>query len=298
MGENCPKTLLDALTQELPVIDSTSWLDRLALGGAYVNGQRATTNINLSAPCKVEYFEPKFDIRQLDQHIPKFSPEQIVYEDTELIVVFKPIKLPCLPTRDQFSLNLKHYLEDYLGAKVHMPSRLDTSTQGLVVVSKSALMHNSLQQLFEKRKINKHYVLEVAGKPSWNTWVVTDSIGRDPQHAVLRKVLAPGSAGAKDAKTFFRALARSKEPPEATTLLEALPETGRTHQIRVHAASIGLPIVGDNFYGGPVAPSLHLLSYRVVFAHPINRKILDICVPGRLCPEWFDPVCLKQDCPL
>lgn len=211
--------------------------------------------------------------------------KRIVFEDKWLIVYSKPRRLPTLPTKEQHRYNLKRYLQNYLGVMPHLPSRLDTSTEGLVIASKLTTSHNKLQRMFESRRIKKFYLLEVQGHPSWDEFEANDPIGRDPSHPILRKVIE----GGQDARTKFSKLSASS----AGTLLVAMPETGRTHQIRVHAAHIGHPILGDSFYGGAISlggcepKELRLMSYGLFLTHPISGATLSLSVPERLLPNWL-----------
>lgn len=283
---SCPNDLLSLLLDKLPNINPQSWQDRFVHGGIYINGQPTTTNQELKPPVQVEYFEPKFDIKDAHRYYAHFSNDYIVYEDQYLLAVFKPPKLPSLPAKEQSKYNLRSYLESYCGHPVHMPSRLDSSAQGLLLVSKSSLTHAYLQQAFEKKTVAKYYLLEVSGQPEWLRYSCQMAIGRNPAHPVLRKAV---SEGGQKAQTEFKLVKCSvNQQKNKTTILEAQPITGRTHQIRVHAATLGFPIIGDNFYGGMIAPELRLLSHRITIAHPITANILDIKVPKKLCPAWAE----------
>jgi len=294
--ESAPSSLIEALKRELPHINPLSWAQRLSWGGVYVNGRACFGDRPLEAPCRVEYYEPKFDLAEAGHVFPPLKREHIIYEDDELIAVFKPAKLPCLPTREQKHFNLRSKLLEYLNTRnssgtLHLPSRLDTSASGLVIASKSARMHKELQRLFEKRQIIKSYLLETPGRVDWDETQVNLPIGKDSRHPVLRKVVQDGG---KDAVTTFHFLYGSEFNPQdgpaiETSILCAKPLTGRTHQIRVHALTLEGPIIGDNFYGGLPAGNLHLLSYQLQFKHPFTHKTMDIRVPDGLFPPWLDP---------
>jgi tRNA pseudouridine32 synthase/23S rRNA pseudouridine746 synthase len=229
----------------------------------------------------VEYYEPKFSIAESIRLFPKFSADNIVYEDADLIAAFKPGKLPCTPSREQRHHSLKAYIEKYLGKEVHMPSRLDTSAQGLVVMSRSKRMHKHLQHAFEKHSAEKYYLLEVAPAVKWSRKMVDNLIAEDPTHPILRQVV---QSGGQKAQTYFRVLRPGID--NQSSLLLAKPRTGRTHQLRVHTAHLGHPIVGDNFYGGIEAPDLHLLSFRLRFFNPLTDKQVEIELPQNLIPDW------------
>lgn len=284
---DCPPDLLSLLLSRLPDISPESWQERFNHGGIYINGKPARANQELVPPVQVEYFEPKFEIKDAHLHYAQFSDEYIIYEDRYFLGVFKPPRLPSLPAKEQAVYNLRNYLEAYCGHAVHMPSRLDTSAQGVLLVSKAVETHSYLQQAFEKKQVAKYYLLKVTGKPNWQNYVCQMPIGKGRAHPVLRAVV---DSGGQTARTEFKLINYSQTGNEnekiTTSILEARPITGRTHQIRLHAATLGFPIIGDNFYGGIAAPELHLLSHRVVIKHPFSSKWLDIKVPEKLCPTW------------
>ncbi|MCB0333698.1 MAG: RluA family pseudouridine synthase [Bdellovibrionales bacterium] len=287
--EECPKDLLAALGQAFTHIEPLSWSERLAFGGVYLNGVRCEHNTNLTIPCRVEYFEPKFPIAEAKHAFPSFSDKYILYEDDDLVAVFKPRGLPSTPNREQSSYHLKQYLEDYYHCSVHLPSRLDTSTKGVMMVSRSERMHGRLQRLYERRLVKKEYLLEVPVRFDWETNEIEAPIARSALHPVLREV---NSERGKPAKTHFeRFREQSFVDRDGTThdstLLLAKPVSGRTHQLRVHCQEFGPSIIGDNFYEGLFADELHLLSYRVSLWHPFFDREMSVSVPDNLLPEWI-----------
>jgi 23S rRNA pseudouridine1911/1915/1917 synthase len=292
VGVPCPPTVGAAIKVALPHLTPAAIAARFSEGGIYVNGIRVTTDQPISPPVKLELFEPKNTAPP-----PELTPTAVVFEDDDLLAVVKPCGLPAMPARDQLEANLKRLLERRNGAPIHMPSRLDTSTSGLVVVSKTPRAHPHLQRVFEHRRVKKTYLAEVTGALPFTDRTIDAPIGRDPAHQVLRRVV---STGGKAAVTHVRALKfavheaglhdSSPTDPTPTTLIAAEPVTGRTHQIRVHTAHLGAPIVGDNFYGGAPAPELHLLCFRLVFTHPIANTPLVLTVPASLVPAWAVPV--------
>lgn len=285
-----PGSLIEHLRAAIPGIAADSWPVRLAAGGAHVNGLRVKDNILIQPPAKIEYFEPRSSesdlVPESDPFIamPHFSPSWIVYEDEHLLACFKPRGLPALPAREQEHLNLRSYLEAYTGTPVHLPSRLDMSTAGLCLVSKSLSCHAPLQHTFERRSIAKHYLFMTHATPSWQGLTLQAPIGHDVLHPVLRKV---DGERAKSATTTFRVLLRPQKDTAPGTLIQATPLTGRTHQIRVHSAHLGLPIRGDNFYEGALDAQLHLLSFAVSLHHPIHGIPLNLSLPRELWPTWL-----------
>ncbi|NLF24866.1 MAG: RluA family pseudouridine synthase [Deltaproteobacteria bacterium] len=282
-----PQSVLALLLQELPHISADSWEQRFAWGGVFVNGRGINQDVALSAPCKVEYYEPKAELADLASRFPTFDPKRhIIFEDDFLLAAFKPAGLPSLPTREQRAHNLCAYLEQHLRTKIHMPSRLDHSCSGLILVSKSTKTHSLLQHAYEKRLVTKHYLLETTGECAWTSKRVEAPIEKDPRHPVLRRVSQEaGQAAVTEFNVLNRLPSGSGQP---RLLLEAKPLTGRTHQIRVHIASLGMPIAGDNFYNGAPEQELRLLSYRLQLKHPLSAKKLDLHLPDSLCPTWLE----------
>lgn len=277
-AQNCPPRLQVCLETALPHIASSTWAARFRWGGVFVNGHPQANDCALQAPCRIEYYEPKFNLESAREFFPAWHSSYILFQDDDVLVVFKPNKLSSVPSRDQSDFNLKSYLEAHLGKRVHMPSRLDLSTAGLTLVCLNPSINKTIQKMFERRNLSKYYLLQVGQSPEWQTMQVDADIGKDKRHPVLRKVVKERG---KQACTEFFNLGL----PQGAFLV-AKPRSGRTHQIRVHAQFLGLPIKGDNFYGGEEADCLHLLSYRLKFPHPRGNKIIDVILPKELAPAW------------
>ncbi|MFN4894239.1 MAG: RluA family pseudouridine synthase [Pseudomonadota bacterium] len=275
------------LAKRLPHIPVSTWPARFDLGGVYVAGELAHLGMPLAAPCRLEYYEPRMSIERVATFYPRFSTELLLYVDQDCLVVHKPAGLPTTPARDQQRYSMQRYLEQHLGCSVHMPSRLDIGVSGVVLCSLSSRMNRYLQKAYDRRWIEKFYIAEVVGSPSWSTRVCEQSLERDPRHPVLRRCVA---VGGESARTRLLRLGPPKSEQNATTFLQAEPITGRTHQIRVHCAYEGFPIIGDPFYGIIDDPELHLMSYAVKFFHPFKQQHLSFCVPRELWPAWLQGV--------
>ncbi|MCB0337851.1 MAG: RluA family pseudouridine synthase [Bdellovibrionales bacterium] len=274
----CPASVLEALCQELPHIDTRSWEARHLCGGIYLNGRPCALTDPLPVPCKVEYYEPKGGPEEIYKRIFDYPVNSyVLYEDDYLLAVWKPASIHCLPAKEQQLFFLQKLLEDYCGTKIHMPSRLDYSTSGVVLVSKHVDSHAPLQQAYENRTIQKYYVLATDTCPDWHERHVACRIARDPRHHILRR---PHPTEGKPSETDFKVL---RSDP---CLLLAKPKTGRTHQIRVHAAYSGFPIIGDNFYNGRPSDSLHLASIALRLSHPISKVALRIDANEDFLPSW------------
>lgn len=279
-----PSHLLEFLTKNLPHIAASSWQQRFEFGGIYVNGREATDDVELPTPCRVEYYEPKFDIACAHNVFPEFKDEYIVYRDAHIIVAYKPPGLSSMPAKEQRHFSLKAAVERRIGSTVHMPSRLDVSAQGLLVMSSSPDTHAHLQKAFEHRTVRKEYLCASNSPVQWETRRVELPIARDPRHPVLRRV---AQQGGQSAVTELSYLGQSTSGNSSVHVFRALPTTGRTHQIRVHAAAAGVPLSGDRFYGGGPARYLHLVSYSITLIHPHTKIPLTITLPESLIPDWI-----------
>lgn len=285
----CPRDLISALQGTLTHIPKHEWPARINWGGTFINGLEVAQNRSLTAPCRIEYYEPRYDFSKPEEVFPSFRSEYVLYNDGELVFIFKPPGIPCFQAREQRKIFLKGQLDEHFGCAVHMPSRLDTGVSGLMPISIKHSFHDELQRIYEKRLVQKHYLLLVAGKPTWDATTVTAPIGRDMRHAVLRKVVEADQG--KHAETQFKFIScLDYTLPDGkvieATLLKAKPVTGRTHQIRIHAAHLGFPIIGDKFYAGLENPTLNLLSYAVRFRRPITGASIDFKLPDSFIPDW------------
>lgn len=172
---------------------------------------------------------------------------EVLYRDEALLVVNKPAGLASLPDGYNPSLpHIKSVLEQEAGA-LWMVHRLDKETSGVLILARSAQAHRSLNTQFEHHEIRKVYHAMVQGNPAWQEQTVRLPLrpNGDRHH---RTVVDPEKG--KPAVTHFRVLERY----EAYCLVEAIPETGRTHQIRAHLNALGLSIVGDRLYGRSIVP--------------------------------------------
>lgn len=181
-------------------------------------------------------------------------PEQLdltpVYEDEHLIVIDKPAGMVVHPAPGHSAgtlvHGLLHHCPDLTGVggttRPGIVHRLDKDTSGLIVVAKTDPAHQALVAAFKERRIGKTYLAVLVGRADWRTKLVEAPIGR---HPVKRKQMAVIQSG-RAAKSLFRARQSLIGP---LTLAEVDLFTGRTHQIRVHAAHLHLPILGDPVYG-------------------------------------------------
>jgi 23S rRNA pseudouridine1911/1915/1917 synthase len=214
----------------------------------------------------------------IDELQPEPIPLAIVYEDEDVIVLDKPAGLVVHPAPGHATGTLVNALLYHApglsvsgGSRPGIVHRLDKDTSGLMVVAKSDRAKNSLVAQWEARSVRKSYLALVSGLVEPDEGTVDAPIGRDPQQ---RQRMAVGHRG-RPAVTHFTVRRRYA----AATLLDVEIETGRTHQIRVHLAFIGHPVVGDPVYGRgrsdrlPVLPRQFLHAARLGFALPSGRSV-------------------------
>jgi 23S rRNA-/tRNA-specific pseudouridylate synthase len=277
----------EVLYKRLPHIDARSWPARFELGGVYLAGRQATFGQIVYPPSRLEYYEPKLGLERVAEWYPAISPESIVYRDEDLAVVLKPAGLPSTPPRDQNRYHLQGQLERLLGQPVHLPSRLDTGVAGLLIASLSSRMNRFLQRAYDAKKIEKYYLCEVGVWPEWDELMCEAPISRDPRHPVLRRCASEAGQGIS-AVTRLHRLAIYKADDQQRALLQAEPITGRTHQIRLHCAWEGMPILGDPYYSDKDATGgIRLTSYALRLLHPYRAAIMSWELPRASLPEWM-----------
>lgn len=203
----------------------------------------------------------------------------IVHEDDDLMVIDKPPFLLVHPVAPHHRATLAHgiahhYLGQGLRAKVRPVHRLDRDTSGLILIAKTAFAHQHLDRQLRERRLRREYFALLNGTVGEESGEVRARIGRRAGAPSLREVRADGD----EAVTRYRVLERLRE---ATAVALEL-ETGRTHQIRVHMAHIGHPVIGDAQYGGPRHPRLArqaLHSWNLSFEHPRTGAGMNLTAP-------------------
>lgn len=227
---------------------------------AYIKKQIRQGNILVNGKIK----KPSYILKENEKINVKIIPSEpillkpeptiklnIIYEDKDVIVLNKPAGLTVHPTATQKNGTLINGLLAYypllkdVGDNPLRPGlvhRLDKDTSGLMIITKNNVAFNWLKKQFQERKVTKKYLALVIGKLKEKRGIITKSISRAKD---FRKRTTLPSSQQKEAKTYYKLIKEFKD----YTLIEVEPKTGRTHQIRVHFASIGHPIAGDKLYG-------------------------------------------------
>jgi tRNA pseudouridine32 synthase/23S rRNA pseudouridine746 synthase len=182
----------------------------------------------------------------------------ILYQDNSMLVINKPAGLTTVPGGWEADIpNLTDLLEQEYG-HLWIVHRLDKITSGVVLFARSAEVHRNLSILFEHHFVRKVYHAIIAGDPAWEQHTAHHPLRINVGHSHRTAV---DHRRGKPSETAFRVLERFR----GYALLEAIPATGRTHQVRVHSSALGFPLVGDVLYSGPAVewiprPALHALS--------------------------------------
>lgn len=225
---------------------------------------------------------------------PEDIPLDVVYEDSDMLVVNKAPGMVVHPAPGHFTGTLVNALlyhcPDLSGiggvARPGIVHRLDQDTSGLIVVAKSQKAMENLVKAFASHKhIEKTYIAVCHGRPRLDSGRIENLIGR---HPVDRKRMAIVQRNGKSAITNWRVLCTPSESREkGYSLIECRIETGRTHQIRVHMASLGTPVIGDKQYGKqaldkrlPVVPARQMLhAWRLTLWHPVESRQMTFTAP-------------------
>lgn len=293
--EQAGKRLDSFLSEKIEGYSRTYMQKLIDEGHCKVSGKNAKSNLKLKAGDKVEAVIP--DPVPLDVEPEKIELD-IVYEDEDIIIINKPQGMVVHPAHGNYSgtvVNalLEHCknLSDYNSLTgingVMRPGivhRIDKDTSGIIVVAKTNEAHLSLSEQLKKHTITRKYAALLEGRLKNDSGRIETLIGRNPKD---RKQMAVVTSNGKKAITRYKVLERF----ENNTLIEAELETGRTHQIRVHMAALGHPVVGDTVYGYKKQrfdTKGQLLHARVLgFIHPTSKEYVEFEAP---IPDYFEKI--------
>ena len=275
------RTVKDYLYTEVGV--SRSVLIRLKKreDGILLNGSHVTVRAILKAGDCLRIAIDDTNDERIGKIPPVDLPLSIAYEDEELLVLNKPYGMPTHPTHGHYEDTLANAVVYYMHKQGVMDfvfravNRLDRDTSGLVIVCKNQLSCAKLSASLRQGKIVKKYLALLCGIVKEECGSIDRPIRRAAESIIIRECCEKGQGD--EALTLYRVLARYKEH----TLVCASPITGRTHQLRVHFASMGHPILGDDLYGSPS----HRISRQALhavylsFPHPTTKEQMSILCP-------------------
>ncbi len=280
---------LDHFLVEMMPDLSRSRIGNLIRGGFIrVNDGSCKAALKLKSEDLIEITLPELEQLEIK---PEKVDFQVLHEDDHILVIAKPPGVVVHPSCGHNEGTLVHGLVAHCDnlsgiSGVERPGivhRLDKDTSGVMVIAKSDRSHGGLVELFKARQVKKVYHALVVGSPGTSNGCIAQPIGR---HRSNRKKMAVLEHGGRDAVSRWSVL---EELPHNLTYMEVRPETGRTHQIRVHMAFLGHPVAGDSLYGGrqlhvPIEINRQCLhAYSLSFPHPVTGETVEF-----VSPVWPD----------
>ncbi len=268
---------------------SRSFLQKLLKSGEVsVNGQAVKASFRLSEGDLIVFEVPEAAKPEI---LPEPIPLDILYEDEDVILINKPKGMVVHPAAGHYSGTLvnalMYHCRDSLSGingvlRPGIVHRIDMDTTGVIIACKNDVSHRSIAEQLKEHSITRRYQAIVHGRLKTDEGTVDAPIGRNPQD---RKKMSINERNGKPAVTHYHVLNRFRD----YTHIECRLETGRTHQIRVHMASIGHPLLGDAVYGPARCPyrlegqTLH--AGVLGFVHPRSGEYMEFSAP---LPEYFE----------
>jgi len=238
------------LAGKLPAISRATV--RRAIDAGHVRVADATCKASLRVKAGWQVVVQRIDVPR-EGPAPRKIPLAILHEDESIVVVDKPAGMVVHPAKGHWEGTLASALAHHFGqlsgrggpTRPGIVHRLDRDTSGVIVVAKNDQAHDALAAQFKLRRVEKQYLAIVAGVLNFDRDVIDEPIGDHPTHRE-KKAIRREDASARPAVTAYEVIERFI----GFTFVRALPETGRTHQIRLHLAHIGCPVLCDRLYGG------------------------------------------------
>ncbi|MFC5604622.1 RluA family pseudouridine synthase [Sporosarcina koreensis] len=244
-------------------------------GRLLVNGTEQTVRHMLTRGDTVTvHFPPEEPSAGL---VPQTGKLEIVYEDEAILIIHKPAGQGTIPSRDQpngtvANLVAGKFEAENVPSTVHVVTRLDTDTSGLVCMAKNRHIHHLLSEQMQMTGFKRRYIAIVEGYIEKDAFTIEQPIGRKDGSIIERTVRQDGQY----ARTDVQVLGRFERNGEPYTSVSLKLHTGRTHQIRVHMQWLGHPLVGDDLYGGSLKligrQALHCAA--IGFVHPLTKEPL------------------------
>lgn len=290
-GERIDKFLSDSLPDV-----SRSYIQKLIKDGQVtVNQKTVKSNYKLNAGDLLSMEEPELQEPDIEA---EDIPLDILYEDSDLLIINKPKGMVVHPSAGHYSGTLvnalMHYCKEDLSGingvlRPGIVHRIDMDTTGSLLVCKNDFTHNHIAEQLKVHSITRVYHAIVHGVIKDDEGTINAPIGR---HPIDRKKMSINHKNGKEAVTHYIVLKRFKN----FTYIECRLETGRTHQIRVHMSSIGHPLLGDSVYGPAKSPyklqgqTLHAKTIGII--HPRTEEYVEVNAP---LPEYFSDLLKKLE---
>ncbi|MEX0819854.1 MAG: RluA family pseudouridine synthase [Pirellulaceae bacterium] len=296
VGEGHDHARLDAfLASQFPSYSRVKLRQAINAGGVQVDDKRTKASYRIRTGQTIAIVLPEL---VFDGPEPEDIPLDILYEDDHLIAVNKPPDMVVHPAKGHWAGTLTSALAFRFGqlSSVGGPTRpgivhrLDRETSGVIVVAKTDQAHLGLAAQFEARTTEKEYTAIVIGSLDRDRDVIEQPIGMHPYHRE-KMAIRSDHPTTRDAKTFYEVVERFR----GFAIVKVLPKTGRTHQIRVHLAHAGAPVLCDRLYGGRSQITLGELTgdgesdlllkrqalhaRRLALTHPITNKPIEFVAP-------------------
>ena len=271
-------TVLQYIKKYLPISSAHLKHLKFSEGGILVNSEHATVRRILR---EGDILSLATEDRDADCHArPCDLPIDIIYEDEELIVPSKPAFMPTHPSHDHYDDTVANALA-YRFGKLGIPfvfrpiNRLDRNTSGLLLIAKNRISAGRLSRAMVDGEIKKAYIAVLCGTLPEDEGIIETYMRRTAESIIVRENCRDGEGG-DYALTRYRTLLKSSD----FSVVAASPVTGRTHQLRVHFAGLGAPILGDDMYGTPS----HLIDRHALHSTALSlpdkdRRVLTLCAP-------------------
>lgn len=260
--------------------------------GMTVNGVQRTVRFVLHSGDSVRIRLPESEKTDAE---PVNLPIDIVYEDDDLIAVNKPSGMPTHTSHNHHYDTLSNALAYYFREKnfvFRAANRLDNHTSGIVVVAKNRMAAYMLADQFNKKEARKIYYAVCHGVPEPPFGVIRKNIRREAESIIIRSVCGDGEG--RECITEYECLKTAAAGKETVSMIKLTPHTGRTHQLRLHMAYIGVPILGDGLYGDGFDAGLGRLALHagsLVIKRPSDGKNILLAAP---LPEIFERLFINE----
>ncbi|MGB7415165.1 MAG: RluA family pseudouridine synthase [Thermosynechococcaceae cyanobacterium] len=284
-------TVLDYYTQRYRRFSEQDWRNRIEAGQILLEGCTASADTIVNAGQHLTYHRPPWQEPEAPLSF------EVLYEDVDLVAIAKPIGLPILPGGGYLDHTLLHLLRQRYPDETPVPvHRLGRGTSGVVLLARSAVAKSELSRQIRDRTVQKVYRALIGPRDGPEQFTIEVPIGKSP-HPLLGHIHSATPTG-KYSRSDVRVLQRTAE----TTLVEVSILTGRPHQIRIHLAAAGFPLLGDPFYGIGGTPNsffegemavpgdcgYHLHAVDLGFTHPTTQKWMQVHCPA---PMHLQRVC-------